>query len=132
TYSSYLVTARYPYVPFLLKYNDERVGNKSVFTVNNKAHLEYVKLGEDQQVTEDSDVNVAVHEVNKPAVIKIKKEIDEGLGYTQKYGLAMEKEYPGLAGFEIYFLDSDNSLTHYDNYTVIDSHSKKINNNNIA
>jgi uncharacterized surface anchored protein len=132
TYSSYLVTARYPYEPFLLKYNDERAGNKSVFTVNNKAHLEYVKLGADQLVAEDSDVNVAVHEVNKPAVIKIKKEIDEGLGFTRKYDLAMEKEYPGMAGFEIYSLDSDNSQTPYDNYTVIDSHSQKINNNNIA
>lgn len=132
TYSSYLVTARYPYEPFLLKYNDERVGNKTVFTVNNKAHLEYVKLGTDQLVTEDSDVNVAVHEVNKPAVIKIKKEIDEGLGSTQKYGTAMEKEYPGMAGFEIYSLDSGNSQTPYDNYTVIDSHGQKINNKNIA
>jgi uncharacterized surface anchored protein len=132
TYSSYLVTARYPYEPFLLKYNDVRIGNKTVFTVNNKAHLEYVKLGTDQLVTEDSDVNVAVHEVNKPAVIMIKKEIDEGLGYTQKYGTTMEKEYPGMAGFEIYSLDSDNNQTLYDNYTVIDSNGQKINNKNIV
>lgn len=126
------MTARYPYEPFVLKYNDERIENKTVFTVNNKAHLEYVKLGTDQLVTEDSDVNVAVHEVNKPAVIKIKKEIDEGLGYTQKYGTTMEEEYPGMAGFEIYSLDSDNNQTLYDNYTVIDSHGQKINNKNIV
>ena len=132
TYSSYLVTARYPYEPFLLKYNDERIGNETVFTVNNKARLEYVKLGTDQLVTEDSDVNIAIHEFNKPAVIKIKKEIDEGLGFTQKYGLTMEKEYPGMAGFEIYSLDADNKQTPYDNYTVIDGYSQKINNKNIA
>jgi uncharacterized surface anchored protein len=132
TYSSYLVTARYPYEPFLLKYNDERVENKTVFTINNKAHLEYVKLGADQLVTEDSDVDIAIHEVNQPAVIKIKKEIDEGLGLTQKYGLTMEKEYPGLAGFEIYSLDSDNKQTTYENYTVIDGYGQKINNKNIA
>lgn len=125
TYSSYLVTARYPYEPFLLKYNDERIGNETVFTVNNKARLEYVKLGTDQLVTEDSDVNIAIHEFNKPAVIKIKKEIDEGLGFTQKYGLTMEKEYPGMAGFEIYSLDADNKQTPYDNYTVIDGHGQK-------
>jgi len=132
TYSSYLVTARYPYEPFLLKYNDERVENNDVFTVNNKAYLEYVKLGTDQTVTEASDVNVAVHEFNKPAVIKIKKEIDEGLGVTQKYGLDMEKEYPGLAGFEIYSVDADNNQIPYDNYTVIDSKGQKINNRNIV
>ena len=132
TYSSYLVTARYPYEPFLLKYNDERIENNDVFTVNNKAHLEYVKLGTDQTVTEDSDVNVAVHEFNKPAVIKIKKEIDEGLGVTQKYGLDMEREYTGLAGFEIYSLDSDNNQIPYDNYTVIDSDGQKNNNRNIV
>ena len=132
TYSSYLVTARYPYEPFLLKYNDERIGNSDVFTVNNKAHLEYVKLGTDQLMTEDSGVNVAIHEFNEPAVIKIKKEIDEGLGLTQKYGLDMEKEYPGLAGFEIYSVDADNNQIPYDNYTVIDSEGQKINNRNIV
>ncbi|WP_077612821.1 doubled motif LPXTG anchor domain-containing protein [Clostridium sp. Marseille-P2415] len=132
TYSSYLVTARYPYEPFLLKYNDERAGDDSVFTVNNYARLEYTKLGTAQKVTEDSAAAVAIHEVNKPAVIKIKKEIDEGVGVIQKYGLAMEKEYPGMAGFEIFSLDSDNKRIPYTNYTVIDRYNKKIDSDKIV
>ncbi|ADL06780.1 doubled motif LPXTG anchor domain-containing protein [Lacrimispora saccharolytica] len=131
TYSAYLVTARYPYAPFLLKYNDERAGKNEVFTVHNKAHLEYIKLGTKQLVTEDSEANIAIHQVNQPAVIKIRKEIEEGLGVTQKYGLTMEKEYPGMAGFEIYSLDADNKQVPYDNYTVIDSAGQKINYKNI-
>ncbi len=131
TYNSYLVTARYPYEPFLLKYNDERVGDSTVFTVNNNAHLEYVKLGTNELKKEDSDADVVIHEVNQPAVIKIKKEIDEGIGVNQKYGLTMEKEYPGLAGFEIYSVDGG-TITPYDNYTVIDRNNHKINSKKIA
>lgn len=131
TYSSYLVTARYPYEPFILKYNDERVGDDTVFTVNNRAQLEYIKLGTGQKVTEDSAAEAAIHEVNKPAVIKIKKEIDEGIGVLQKYGISMEKEYPGMAGFEIYSLDSENNQTPYSNYTVIDGDGNKIDSSKI-
>lgn len=61
TYSSYLVTARYPYAPFLLKYNDPRVSYNKVFTINNNAHLEYIKLGTEKLVKRDSAVDVAIH-----------------------------------------------------------------------
>lgn len=130
TYSSYLVTARYPYEPFVLNYNDKGVNDSTVYTVNNNAHLEYIKLGTDELQTEDSDVDVAIHEVNRPAVIKIKKEIDEGVGVNQKYGLTMEKEYPGLAGFEIYTVAGE-TIVPYDNYTVIDRNGNKINSKKI-
>lgn len=120
TYSSYLVTARYPYEPFVLKYNDPRVNDSSVFTILNQAHLEYIKLGTSQVMKEDSEAAVAVHEVNNPAVIQIVKLLDEGIGVLKPYDLTMEKEYPGSAEFEIYSVDSQGNETPYDNYTVLE------------
>ncbi len=132
TYSSYLVTARYPYEPFLLKYNDTRISDSTVFTVNNRARLEYVKLGTDDRMSEESEADVAIHEVNQPAAIKIKKQIDEGVGTLKNYDVSMEKEYPGLAGFEINSLDGSGKEVPYENYTVIDRNSKKIDSRTIA
>ena len=131
SYSSYLVTARYPYAPFLLKYNDSRIGDSSVFTVNNSVSLKYVKRGTSQVVTENSQANVAVHEVSSPGVLKIKKVIDEGLGSLRNYDLAAETEYSGFAEFEIYSVGSDGSLTAYNNYTVIDRTGQTINSRRI-
>lgn len=131
TYSSYLVTARYPYEPFLLKYNDSRISDSSVFTITNKAQLEYAKLGTGNLVREDSHADVKIHEVNRPAVIRIKKQIDEGVGTIRDYGLSMEQEYPGMAGFQIYSLDGSGKETPYENYTVIDSNGKKIDSKSI-
>ena len=121
TYSSYYVTAKYPYEPFLLNYNDARVSDASVFTVKNKAHLEYRILGTDSLRTDDSEADVSVHEVNKPAVIRIRKQIDEGVGAPKDYNRAMEKEYPGLAEFLIYSLDEEGKETPYTNYTVLNN-----------
>jgi uncharacterized surface anchored protein len=132
TYSSYLVTARYPYEPFLLKYNDSRVSDASVFTISNNAHLEYAKLGTGTLVSEDSFADIKIHEVNRPAVIRIKKQIDEGVGTIKDYGLSMEKEYPGMAGFQIFSLDGSGKETPYENYTVIDQNGKKIDSRIIA
>ncbi|MDW2800467.1 doubled motif LPXTG anchor domain-containing protein [Clostridium boliviensis] len=126
TYSSYLVTARYPYEPFILKYNDPRVKDSSVFTVLNQAHLEYIKLGTSQVMKDDSEAAVAVHEVNKPAVIQITKLLDEGIGVLKPYDLNMEKEYPGSSEFEIYSVDSQGNETPYDNYTVLDPNGKSL------
>ena len=120
TYSSYLVTARYPFEPFILKYNDPRVNDSSVFTVLNQSHLEYIKLGTTQIMKDDSEAAVAVHEVNKPAVIQLTKMLDEGIGVLKPYDLTMEKEYPGFAEFEIYSVDSTGNETPYANYTVVD------------
>ncbi|MBE5980298.1 MAG: doubled motif LPXTG anchor domain-containing protein [Paenibacillaceae bacterium] len=132
TYSSYQVTARYPFEPFVLKYNDPRVNESSVFTVLNQAHLEYVKLGTSQVMKDDSEAAVAVHEVNRPAVIKITKMLDEGIGVLKPYDLTMEKEYPGSAEFEIYSVDSQGNQTPYDNYTVLDPNGKSIQKGTIA
>ena len=132
TYSSYLVTARYPFKPFVLKYNDPRVNESSVFTVLNQAHLEYVKLGTSQVMKDDSEAAVAVHEVNKPAVIQIAKLLDEGIGVLKPYDLTMEKEYPGSAEFEIYSVDAQGNQTPYDNYTVLDPNGKSIQKGTIA
>ncbi|MFW6680136.1 doubled motif LPXTG anchor domain-containing protein [Lacrimispora sp. AGF001] len=132
TYSSYLVTARYPFEPFVLKYNDPRVNDSTVFTVLNQAHLEYVKLGTSQVMKDDSEAAVAVHEVNKPAVIQITKMLDEGIGVLKPYGLTMEKEYPGSAEFEIYSVDAQGNQTPYDNYTVLDPNGKSIQKGTIA
>lgn len=132
TYSSYLVTARYPFEPFVLKYNDPRVNDSTVFTVLNQAHLEYVKLGTSQVMKDDSEAAVAVHEVNKPAVIQITKMLDEGIGVLKPYDLTMEKEYPGSAEFEIYSVDTQGNQTPYDNYTVLDPNGKGIPKGTIA
>lgn len=132
TYSSYLVTARYPFEPFVLKYNDPRKTESSVFTVLNQAHLEYVKLGTSQIMEDDSEAAVAIHKVNEPAVIKITKMLDEGIGVLKPYDLTMEKEYPGSAEFEIYAVDSKGNQTPYDNYTVLDPNGKTIERGTIA
>ena len=132
TYSSYFVTARYPYEPFLLKYNDARISDSTVFTVSNRARLDYVKLGTTEKMWEESETDVAVHEVNQPAVIKIRKQIDEGVGTLKNYDKTMEKEYPGFAGFEIHALDQSGMEVPYENYTVIDRNGKKIDNRTIA
>lgn len=126
TYSSYLVTARYPFEPFVLKYNDPRVNAPTVFTVLNQAHLEYIKLGTSQVMKDDSEAAIAIHRVNEPAVIKITKMLDEGIGVLKPYNLTMEKEYPGSAEFEIYAVDSQGNQTPYDNYTVLNPNGKNI------
>lgn len=131
TYSSYYVTARYPYEPFLLKYNDPRILDNSVFTITNTARLEYVKLGTETVVREESQADVKIHEVNRPAVIRIRKQIDEGVGAVKNYDRSMEKEYPGMAGFQIYSLDGSGKESPYENYTVIDENGKKINSSSI-
>ena len=124
TYSFYLVTARYPYDPFVLKYNDPDVKNPDVFRVLNQAHLEYKKLGTNQLMTDDSIAEVTVHEANKPAVIKISKMLNEDTGYLKPYNLSMEKEYPGYAEFDVFSVGSNGDLTPYDNYTIVDPYNK--------
>lgn len=126
-YSSYLVTARYPYEPFVLNYNDPRRDEADVFTINNNAHLEYMKLGTTERVERDDDVDVVVKKVNDPAVITIKKVIDEGNGSTKTYNVAMEKEYPGYAGFSIYTRGDNDELVPYENYTVVNGNVEILN-----
>lgn len=132
TYSFYLVTARYPYEPFVLNYNHPDVNNPEVFTVLNQAHLEYKKLGTDQPMTDDSRVEVRIHEANKPAVIKISKMLDEDTGILKPYNLSMEREYPGYAEFEIFSVDSNGDLTPYNNYTIVDPDNKVLEGNRIV
>ncbi|WP_124067234.1 doubled motif LPXTG anchor domain-containing protein [Clostridium sp. E02] len=126
TYSSYRVTARYPYDPFLLLYNDERVGDSSVFTIQNTARLEYQLLGTNELLSEESKADIAIHEVNQPAIITIQKVIDEGIGSSKPYDTSMENEYPGFSRFEIYTVDDKNHETPYKNYTVIDRKGNQI------
>lgn len=119
TYTRYYVTAYYPYESFRLPYYDERIGNASIFTINNEAELTYTLKGGSGSVVQRDEIDVQVQDTIAAATLRIRKYVEDGSG-AKLYNRSVEGNYGGMSQFEIYQYDPETQTeTLYDKYTVV-------------